>query len=158
MKSASAGLMKSENREGFAVSFSTKVVVRYAETDQMGIAHHSNYAVWYELARTEFTKTLGMTYTQMEAMGVLTPLVELSCRYLSPARYEDELTVEVRLVKLTRAKLEFTYAIYKEGNDKPLNTGKTVHAMVDASMKPVNVEKKHPELYAKLASELEKED
>lgn len=114
----------------------------------MGIAHHSNCAVWYGPAPTEFTKTLGMTYPKMEAMGVLTPLAGLSCRYPSPARHEDELTAEVHLAKLTRVKLEFACAVYKEGCGKPLNPGRTARAMAGASMKPVNVEKKRPGLYA----------
>ena len=69
------------------------IVVRYAETDQMGIAHHSEYPVWYEVARTNLIKCIGLTYTQMEQMGVMLPLSELTCRYKGAARYEDVLTV-----------------------------------------------------------------
>ena len=65
----------------------SQVVVRYAETDQMGIAHHANYPIWYEIARTDLIKNIGMTYSEMEHMGVMTPLVELGCRYIGTAHY-----------------------------------------------------------------------
>ncbi|MEG1778934.1 MAG: thioesterase family protein [Oscillospiraceae bacterium] len=128
----------------------SKICVRYAETDAMGVVYHSNYAVWYEIARTDYIKKLGLTYTQMEQMGVMTPVVELYCKYISPAKYEDELIVEVELINMTRVKLEFEYNIYREGEVKPINTGRTLHAMVDHTMKPINVQKKHPEFYEKL--------
>lgn len=61
----------------------SKIKVRYAETDQMGIAHHSNYPIWYEVARTDLMKKMGMTYTQIEEQGLIVPLLELQCKYLS---------------------------------------------------------------------------
>lgn len=67
----------------------TSIVVRYAETDQMGIVHHAVYPVWYEVARTELIRQIGIPYSQMEAMGVMTPLVELKSRYKGVTRYED---------------------------------------------------------------------
>lgn len=134
---------------------SSKVRVRYAETDQMGIVYHANYPVWYEVARTDYIKLLGMTYTQMEEIGVMIPVVELSCRYMGTAKYDDELTVQVELINITRVRLEFEYTIYKEGQLKPIHIGRTLHAMVDSTMKPINVQKKHPELYSLLSKALE---
>ena len=78
----------------------SNIVVRYAETDQMGIAHHSVYAVWYEVARSDFIKQIGMTYSEMEKEGVMTPVVELTSKYRLPACYEDELTIEVSIGRL----------------------------------------------------------
>lgn len=133
----------------------SRVTARYAETDQMGIAHHAVYPVWYELSRTDFVKSLGITYSQLEKMGVMTPLVELSCHYSGVSRYEDELLVECRISALSPSRVEFSYRIFREGEKKPLNTGSTLHAWVDAqTFRPVNMKKRFPELYAKMKAEL----
>ena len=68
----------------------TKVTVRYAETDRMGIVHHSNYPIWYEIARNDYIKMFGISYTDMENAGVMTPLLNLSCHFGIPALYEDD--------------------------------------------------------------------
>lgn len=127
------------------MSFKTKVIVRYAETDQMGIAHHSVYPIWYELARTEFIKTVGLKYSELEALGVMTPLVKLECKYIRPSLYEDELEIEVKVEELTGVKIIFVYTIYKDGII--LNEGKTVHALVGKDLRPINVKRKYPEVY-----------
>jgi acyl-CoA thioester hydrolase len=121
----------------------------------MGIVHHSNYPVWYEVARTEFIKKVGITYTDMEKLGLTVPLIELQCRYLSPAFYEDELIVEVNLVTATNVKLEFRYKIYRKGEDKPINTGMTMHAIVDHNMKPMNFKKQFPDIYNRFLNAIE---
>ncbi len=129
----------------------TKLIVRYAETDQMGIAHHSNYAVWYEAARTDFIRQkIGLSYTEMERMGIIVPLLELSGKFLSPAYYEDELTVRATLQKASGVKLEFSYEIYRNGEEKPIHTGRTLHGLVGKDMRPFNMKKKFPELYQRL--------
>ena len=97
----------------------SKIKVRYAETDQMGIAHHSNYPIWYEVARTDLMKKMGMTYTQIEEQGLIVPLLELQCKYISAAYFEDNLIVEASLKNATAVKLEFEYAIFREGDEKP---------------------------------------
>lgn len=126
----------------------SKVIVRYAETDKMGIVHHSVYPIWYELARTDFIKLAGLTYSQMEASGVKTPLVELNCKYIKPADYEDELTIRVTIGKLTPARVQFNYEVYKQ--DILINTGYTVHAWVGEDLKPLNMKKHKPEIYEKI--------
>ncbi len=133
----------------------SRIVVRYAETDQMGIAHHSNYPIWYEVARTELIKKMGLSYTQMEQEGVIVPLVELQCKYLSAAYYEDKLVVEVSLKSVSPVKLEFEYCIYREGEEKPINVGRTVHALVGKDLKPMNVRKMHPSIYQMLLTAME---
>lgn len=133
----------------------SRIVVRYAETDQMGIAHHSNYPIWYEVARTELIKKMGLSYTQMEQKGVIVPLVELQCKYLSAAYYEDKLIVEVSLKSVSPVKLEFEYCIYREGEEKPINVGRTVHALVGKDLKPMNVRKMHPSIYQMLLTAME---
>lgn len=132
------------------------IVVRYAETDQMGIAHHSEYPVWYEVARTDLIKWIGITYTQMEQMGVMLPLSELTCRYKGAARYEDVLTVTAQVESISAARITFAYAVYKEGEEKPINTGSTTHGFVDShTFRPINMKKKFPDLYNKMENMIE---
>lgn len=128
----------------------SKIIVRYAETDQMGIVHHSRYAVWFEVGRTDLTKCMGITYTQMEHMGVLLPVLELNCRYRQPARYEDELTVETCLASVDRVRMEFFYRVLRDRDGELLCTGGTRHAVVGRDMKPFNLQKRFPELYDRL--------
>lgn len=132
------------------------IVVRYAETDQMGIAHHSNYPIWYEVARTDLVKQMGMTYSEMEQQGLIMPLMELQSKYISAAYYEDHLIVEAELTKMSGVKLEVEYAVYRESDQTLINVGKTVHALVGRDLKPVNVKKAYPEIYQKLISAVEK--
>ena len=96
------------------------VTARYAETDQMGVIHHSVYAVWYELARTDFIKKVGISYSKMEEMGILLPLSELTCKYHQATLYEDEITIETRILALTPSRIQFGYTVYKKGVEKPV--------------------------------------
>ena len=126
----------------------SKVIVRYAETDQMGIAHHSVFPIWFELARTDLAKQAGLAYSKMEKMGVMMPLVELQCNFKKPAHYEDELIVTSTVSKLSGVKVEFYYEVFLEVEDKPICTGTTVHALVSSKdFHIVNVKKDFPEIY-----------
>ena len=126
------------------------VNVRYAETDQMGIVHHSVYAIWYELARTDLSKKAGFPYSKMEEIGIMMPLVELNSKYISPAYYDDELIVTATVSKLTPARIVFSYEVHRKDQEKPISTGYTVHALVNKEMKPINTKKLFPEIYAAL--------
>lgn len=128
----------------------TEIVVRYAETDQMGIVHHSNYAVWYEQARTEFIRHFGLSYKEMEKMGVWLPLLSLHCSYQYPAFYEDRLIVKTSIGLLTPSRIQFDYQVWRQDTPKPLNTGFTQHAFTSPALKPMNLKKHYPELYALL--------
>ena len=123
------------------------VNVRYAETDKMGIVHHSVYPIWYELARKKKKKKVGFPYSKMEEVGLMTPLVELNCKYYSPAYYDDELIVTATVSKLTPARIVFYYEVFRKDSNKPINTGYTVHAIVNRDMKPINTKKIFPEIY-----------
>ena len=128
----------------------TKIIARYAETDQMGIIHHSVYPVWYEAARTDFIKYAGITYTQLEKMGVMLPLAELTCRYFRPVHYEDEVTVVTETLKLSAAKIIFRYRVILDG--ELMAEGTTTHGFVSSeTFRPVNLKKLMPEFYAKLS-------
>lgn len=134
----------------------SKIIVRYQETDKMGIVHHSVYPIWYEVARTDYIKILGITYSKMEALGVMTPIIEVTSKYSMPAYYEDELKIEVQVIKITPARIVFEYKVYKKGLDKPINIGTTMHAWVGKDMKPINMKKHMPELYIALENAIEK--
>src|SRR2546421_8214760 len=88
--------------------------VRYAETDQMGVVHHANYLVWFELARSEFCRAHGIDYRQMEAEGFVLPVVEARVRYVSPARYEDEVVVHATVMEVRRRILKIAYEVRRD--------------------------------------------
>lgn len=88
--------------------------VRYAECDPMGVAHHTAYPVWFEMGRTELLRARGMNYRDLEAEGVFLAVIDLNVRYKRPARYDDELTLETRIVKLSRVKIVHEYELFRD--------------------------------------------
>lgn len=135
----------------------SRITARYAETDQMGIVHHSVYPVWYEVARTDFIKKAGMTYSEMESQGLMLPLIELGCRYILPSRYEDNLTIECYIEEFKASKIKFAYEVYSEDRVL-LNKGFTTHAWTNLDLKPLNMKKHFPEIYDLVVNSLEKTD
>lgn len=136
----------------------THLTVRYAETDRMGIVHHSRYYPWFEVARTEFIKKSGMSYSEMEKMGLWLPLSESSAKYLYGLEYEDEVLIKTKLVKLSYARCEFAYEVYREIDNKLMTTGKTIHGFTDPNLKPLNLKKRFPQIWDKLTQLLTTED
>ena len=114
-----------------------QVRVRYAETDQMGIVYYANYLVWFELGRVELLRSLGLAYSQLETEHeCILPVVEATCRYRAPARYDDEILIETRPSLLRGSVLKFAYRIYRKPNQneekrKLLAEGETVHVVCD---------------------------
>jgi acyl-CoA thioester hydrolase len=119
----------------------TYITVRYAETDQMGVVHHSNYAVWFEAGRTDFIRKLGLPYSKIEESGAMLPLIELKCRFKGFARYEDEIIIRTNIQEYTGTRLLFHYEIFKAGSDKIITEGETTHCWADGKLKPVNLKK-----------------
>jgi acyl-CoA thioester hydrolase len=112
--------------------FPVRVRARYAETDQMGVVHHAAYPVWFEVARTALSHAVGVPYTDWERRGVLLMVGELTCRYRRPARYDDEVTVWVRVKETASRRVVFEYRV--EGSDETvLAEGETRHLVVDRS-------------------------
>ena len=132
--------------EGSPARTPALIDVRYAETDQMGIAHHSVYAVWFEQARTELIARLGWHYRDLEQAGLLLPLAELSARYYKPAFYEDRLLIYTHVSKLTAAQLEFSYEVVRDG--ELIAAGTTRHGCTGKDLRPINIKKKFPDVYA----------
>lgn len=90
-----------------------QIRVRYAETDAMGLLHHANYFVYFELGRTELLRAQGGNYREMEKQGLFMVVVSLDCKFRSPARYDDLLTLRTRISRVSAAKLEHTYQVYR---------------------------------------------
>ncbi len=128
----------------------TVFTVRYAETDQMGIVHHSNYAIWFEAGRTEFLKSAGISNTTIESKGVMFPLYEMNCKFVSPAKYEDEIIVYTTLKNISRTRIEFSYEVKNISNNKLLATGETMHAWTNKLLKPINAQKVVPDVFLML--------
>ena len=140
----------------------TYITVRYAETDRMGIAHHANYPVWFEVGRTDYIKLFGTSYSQMEAAGIMTPLRNLSVRYKLPALYEDKLIVRTWCTQMTAARIEFSYTVKRieaDGTETELCYGSTEHGFVDAkTFRPCNAKKRMPALFEKMNSNIKSFD
>ncbi|MDE1176229.1 MAG: thioesterase family protein [Edaphobacter sp.] len=129
----------------------SRVRVRYAETDQMGVVYHANYLVWFEIGRVDFIRTLGLDYRTMEREdGVGIAVVDVSVRYKSPARYDEELVIETRLLAARGPVIKFAYRIVRSDDAVLLCEGETVHVVVDRQMKKAPL----PEKYAKRFTEV----
>jgi acyl-CoA thioester hydrolase len=117
-----------------SASATSTLRVRYAETDQMGVAWHGNYLAWFEVGRTDLLRAHGLTYRELEHEGLRLPVIEARARYLKPARYDDVLEVHTRLEALGRARVRFLYEVQRAG--EVLATGATEHAAVDPLGRP----------------------
>lgn len=123
----------------------TEIEVRYAETDQMGVVHHSVYPIWFETARTHFSREMGVPYREMEGLGLLLPVRELSVKYLEPAKYGDIVTVETKALRLTPSRIVFHYRVFCK--ERIFAEGETLHAWVGRDFHPVNLRKAFPKVY-----------
>ncbi len=108
----------------------TKIRVRYGETDQMGYMYYGNYAEFYEVGRVEMLRSLGMSYQEMEDTGIMMPVLELKCKYIKPAKYDQEITVKVIIDKMPGIRIHFQYELYNE-TEELINLGETTLVFVD---------------------------
>ncbi len=131
---------------------STDIRIRYAETDAMGIVHHANYYIYFERAREDLIYLSGISYFELEQEGVMTPIIETQCRYISPAKYGDIITVKSFMEKLTPIKFEIKYEVYRKNDNTLLATGKTLMAFLNKeTFTPVNLKKFRPEIWEKFS-------
>ncbi|MGH9673141.1 MAG: acyl-CoA thioesterase [Bryobacteraceae bacterium] len=114
----------------------TIVRVRYAETDQMGVVYHANYLVWMEVGRVECCREAGVRYRDLEAEGVRLAVVEVRCRYLAPAHYDEEVAVRTWIAEASTRMVRFGYEMRHAGNGLLLATAETRHVFLGADMKP----------------------
>jgi len=119
-------------------SHTTKIRVRYGETDQMGYMYYGNYAQYYEVGRVEMLRSLGMSYSSMEADGIMMPVLELKCKYIKPAFYDQEITVKTTIKTLPGIRIFFEYELFNE-REELINLGETTLVFVDMKKnKPTN--------------------
>ncbi|MGI4750293.1 MAG: acyl-CoA thioesterase [Janthinobacterium lividum] len=108
----------------------TKLRVRYGETDQMGYMYYGNYAEFYEVGRVEMLRSLGMTYSGMEADGIIMPVLEMKCKYLKPALYDEEISIKVIMEKIPGIRIHFLYELYNEKQEL-IHTGETLLVFIN---------------------------
>ena len=119
-----------------AVVRTAQVRVRYADTDQMGVVYYANYLVWFEVGRTEWLRTTGRNYRDMEQGGIALPVIEAHCEYHQPARYDDEVEIATRATLITPVRLRFDYDVTVAARSTVCAVGYTVHAAIDSAGKP----------------------
>jgi len=126
----------------------TRLRVRYAETDQMGVVYYANYLVWMEVGRVELCRALGFNYSDMEREdGVLLAVAEACCRYLSPARYDDEVIVKTWIEEANTRMATFGYEMRLAEGDRVVATGQTRHIFVDREMRRARLPQKYHAMF-----------
>ncbi|WP_152287591.1 acyl-CoA thioesterase [Flavicella marina] len=117
----------------------TPLKIRYSETDQMGYAHHGNYAQYFEIGRLELLHDLGISYKKMEEEGIILPVYSINTRFIKPAKFDDSLTLKTILRELPTARITFEYEIYNADNEK-ITTGDTTLVFVDTQKnRPIKI-------------------
>jgi len=132
---------------------------RYAETDQMGVVYHANYLTYFEVGRCEFFRALGFTYKELEAEGVILPVIRAEVDYMQPALYDEDLRIRTRLKSLKGARVELHYEVIRTNQDaeQVLARGMTAHAFVGKDLKPLKLRSANPKMWALLVKCMEGE-
>ncbi|MEO8286900.1 MAG: thioesterase family protein [Chloroflexota bacterium] len=123
--------------------------VRYAETDAMGIVHHSSYVVWMEMGRTEFMRSFGFTYRELELMGVVMPVLEINVRYKQASYYDDELCITTWVEELSRVRVKLAYKIERVSDNVLLTEAYSVHTFTGPGGKLIRITH-HPEAWERM--------
>jgi acyl-CoA thioester hydrolase len=127
----------------------TRIRVRYAETDQMGVVYYANYLIWMEVGRVEYCKSRGFNYRDMEREdGILLAVAEATCRYRYPARYDDEVVIRTWIETATRRLVTFVYEMRSADTNRVLATGSTKHVFLNREMQATRLPEKYHLLFA----------
>ncbi len=122
----------------------TRLRVRYAETDQMGVVYHANYLVWMEVGRVELVRALGFPYKDLEqTAGLYLSVIEAHCRFVYPARYDQEVIVETQIIKANSRTIEFSYRLLSADPERLLAEGSTRHIWLNREFRPVTLPEKY---------------
>jgi acyl-CoA thioester hydrolase len=145
--------------------------VRYQETDQMGVVYHANYLNWFEIGRTEWIRSRGMTYEELEKRGLLLPLTDAEIKFRLPARYDDQLAVYTKVIEFSSVRIKFASEIRRQTHEKSpitdstnsvkliepmgelLVSGETRHVWVNRAWKAVRIDKEAPDLFKLIQGE-----
>ena len=114
----------------------SRVRVRYAETDKMGVVYYANYFVWFEVGRTDLLRDAGWSYREMESDEYALPVIEAHCTYRESAKYDDDIEVRTTGAMLSPIRVQFSYVVVRPADEATLATGMTVHATLDRSGRP----------------------
>lgn len=125
--------------EVYGMKGKTEIRARYADTDKMGVVYYSKYLEYFEVGRTELLRGLGLPYTELESDGIHLPVIECTCSYKRPARYDDVLSVITTIGDVGRASVRMDYEIYRKEDSTLLASGFTRHASVNSSGRPVSM-------------------
>jgi acyl-CoA thioester hydrolase len=128
----------------------TQIDVRFPDCDRMGIVHHAVYPIWYEVARMDFFKELGFSFTDMNALGVNPAMVDLHLQYKAPASYPQTVTVTTRMGQYAPKKLELFYELRDVSGGEPINTARTFHIWTGPDGKSYDMEVNLPDAYEKI--------
>jgi acyl-CoA thioester hydrolase len=109
----------------------TEYRVTFSDTDAMGVVYYANYFEWFEIGRTEFFRSLGISYKELDARGFVTPVVEAYCKFIKPARYDEVLLIDTRVSVFKRATIRFEYSVIQKKDGLKLAEGYTVHAFLN---------------------------
>lgn len=131
--------------------------VHYYETDRMQVVHHSNYIRWMEEARIEALDALGVSYVEMEAKGIISPVLSVECHYRSMSRFGETIRVETKLTEVTRVSYRLSYRIYDEATGELRADGTSSHCFINEKGRPISLAKKEPELYESVCKAVEPE-
>jgi acyl-CoA thioester hydrolase len=127
----------------------TRLRVRYAETDQMGVVYHANHFIWFEVGRVELLRQLGFSYRDMEQNdGCFIAVVDARCRYKAPVRYDDEITVRTQLKSVRESVIHFEYELVRDDGEL-LAEGETTHIVTNEAMKAVQLPEKYLKVFRK---------
>ncbi len=122
----------------------SRLRVRYAETDQMGVVYHANHFIWFEIGRVDLMRQLGFSYRDLERdHGCFIPVVDARCRYKAPARYDDEIIVRTHLRNVRESMIHFGYELLRANDSEVLAEGETMHMILDSKMKPAPLPEKY---------------
>jgi acyl-CoA thioester hydrolase len=125
----------------------TRLRVRYAETDQMGVVYYANYVVWMEVGRVALCKSRGMDYRDLEQAGILMAVVEVNCRYHAPARFDDEVVVKTWIEEANPRVIKFAYEMHVARDGRKLASGFTRHVLVDRQFQRIRLPEKYFEVF-----------
>lgn len=119
----------------------------YYETDQMGIIHHSNYIRWFEEARVDALAQLNLGYAKLEAMGIVSPVLNISCTYKHPVKFDQTVDINVKFISFSGVRLEVAYEIFDHETGQLCTTGTSSHGFINAEGRPIRMKKEFPEVY-----------
>ncbi|GGE52015.1 putative acyl-CoA thioesterase YneP [Pullulanibacillus camelliae] len=133
----------------------SKLRVRYSETDQMSIVHHSEYVKWFEVGRTDYIRELDQTYADIEKAGFYLPVINVNVSYKSPAKYDEFIIIKSSIAEYNGVRIKFFYQAVRESDGEVLAEGSSEHCWTTTAMRPVKLSKAWPELHHILLKNME---